>query len=71
MVSVVHNHACEVILCSVTKLPNQQLIRMGTESRPPVWDIRDQFGDTAMRGTNLHSTTMLSAHAWPRLRYHR
>jgi ribulose-5-phosphate 4-epimerase/fuculose-1-phosphate aldolase len=46
--SVVHNHAHEVIPYSVTKVPMRQVIHTagGMGRKVPVWDIRDEFGDT-------------------------
>jgi ribulose-5-phosphate 4-epimerase/fuculose-1-phosphate aldolase len=46
--SVVHNHAHEVIPYSVTKVPMRQIIHTagGMGHNVPVWDIRDEFGDT-------------------------
>jgi ribulose-5-phosphate 4-epimerase/fuculose-1-phosphate aldolase len=46
--SVVHNHAHEVIPYSVTKVPMRQIIHTagGMGREVPVWDIRDEFGDT-------------------------
>jgi ribulose-5-phosphate 4-epimerase/fuculose-1-phosphate aldolase len=46
--SVVHNHAHEVIPYSVTKVPMRQIIHTagGMGRKVPVWDIRDEFGDT-------------------------
>jgi ribulose-5-phosphate 4-epimerase/fuculose-1-phosphate aldolase len=48
--SVVHNHAHEVIPYSVTKAPMRQIIHTAGGMGPevPVWDIRDEFGDTDM-----------------------
>jgi ribulose-5-phosphate 4-epimerase/fuculose-1-phosphate aldolase len=44
----VHNHAHEVIPYSVTKVPMRQIIHTagGMGREVPVWDIRDEFGDT-------------------------
>jgi len=46
--SVVHNHAHELIPYSVTKSALRQIIHMagGMGRHVPVWDIRDEFGDT-------------------------
>ncbi len=53
--SVVHNHAEEVIPYSVSKLPMRQIIHTagGMGRHVPVWDIRDDFGDTDMLVRNL------------------
>lgn len=46
--SVVHNHAYELIPYSVTSSPLRQIIHTagGMGRQVPVWDIRDEFGDT-------------------------
>jgi HCOMODA/2-hydroxy-3-carboxy-muconic semialdehyde decarboxylase len=53
--SVVHNHAHEVIPYSVTKSPMRQVIHTagGMGAHVPVWDIRDEFGDTDLLVRNL------------------
>jgi ribulose-5-phosphate 4-epimerase/fuculose-1-phosphate aldolase len=53
--SVVHNHAHEIIPYSVTKSPMRQVIHTagGMGRYVPVWDIRDDFGDTDMLVRNL------------------
>ena len=53
--SVVHNHAEEVIPFSVSRLPMRQIIHTagGMGHHVPVWDIRDDFGDTDMLVRNL------------------
>ena len=53
--SVVHNHAHEIIPYSVTKMPMRQVIHTagGMGHEVPVWDIRDDFGDTDMLVRNL------------------
>jgi ribulose-5-phosphate 4-epimerase/fuculose-1-phosphate aldolase len=53
--SVVHNHAHEIIPYSVTKAPMRQIIHTagGMGREVPVWDIRDEFGDTDMLVRNL------------------
>jgi HCOMODA/2-hydroxy-3-carboxy-muconic semialdehyde decarboxylase len=55
VISVVHNHAYEVIPFSVSKTPLQPVFhcagRMGV--RIPVWDIREKFGDTRMLVENM------------------
>ena len=53
--SVVHNHAEEVIPYSVSRLPMRQIIHTagGIGHHVPVWDIRDDFGDTDMLVRNL------------------
>lgn len=46
--SVVHHHAHEIIPYSVTKSPMRQIIHTagGMGHRVPVWDIRDDFGNS-------------------------
>jgi HCOMODA/2-hydroxy-3-carboxy-muconic semialdehyde decarboxylase len=53
--SVVHNHAHEVIPYSVTKTPMRQVIHTagGMGAHVPVWDMREDFGDTDMLVRNL------------------
>jgi len=53
--SVVHNHAEEVIPYSVSRLPMRQIIHTagGMGHIVPVWDIRDDFGDTDVLVRNL------------------
>src|SRR6478672_8556760 len=53
--SVVHNHAEEVIPFSVSRLPMRQIIHTagGMGHHVPVWDIRDDFGDSDMLVRNL------------------
>lgn len=53
--SVVHNHAHEVIPYSVTKAPMRQVIHTagGMGAHVPVWDIRDEFGNTDLLVRNL------------------
>jgi HCOMODA/2-hydroxy-3-carboxy-muconic semialdehyde decarboxylase len=53
--SVVHNHALEIIPYSVTRSPMRQVIHTagGMGKQIPVWDIRDDFGDTDMLVRNL------------------
>ncbi len=53
--SVVHNHAHEVIPYSVTKAPMRQVIHTagGMGAHVPVWDIRDEFGETDLLVRNL------------------
>jgi HCOMODA/2-hydroxy-3-carboxy-muconic semialdehyde decarboxylase len=53
--SVVHNHAHEVIPYSVTKSPMRQVIHTagGMGAHVPVWDIRDDFGETDLLVRNL------------------
>jgi ribulose-5-phosphate 4-epimerase/fuculose-1-phosphate aldolase len=48
--AVIHNHSHAVIPFSVTGVPIRPLLHIaGTiGERPPVWDIRDRFGDTDM-----------------------
>jgi ribulose-5-phosphate 4-epimerase/fuculose-1-phosphate aldolase len=60
--SVVHNHAHEVIPYSVTKVPMRQVIHTagGMGAHIPVWDIRDDFGDTDMLVRNLQQGRSLA-----------
>lgn len=63
IVSVVHNHAYEVIPFSVTSEPLRPLLhtagRIGAEI--PVWDIRDKFGDTDLLVTSMEHARDLAA----------
>jgi ribulose-5-phosphate 4-epimerase/fuculose-1-phosphate aldolase len=60
--SVVHNHAHEIIPYSVTKVPMRQVIHTagGMGGHIPVWDIRDDFGDTDMLVRNLQQGRSLA-----------
>ncbi|HUE10558.1 MAG TPA: class II aldolase/adducin family protein [Steroidobacteraceae bacterium] len=60
--SVVHNHAHEIIPYSVTKTPMRQVIHTagGMGGHIPVWDIRDDFGDTDMLVRNLQQGRSLA-----------
>ncbi len=60
--SVVHNHAHEVIPYSVTKEPMRQIIHTagGMGHHVPVWDIRDDFGDTDMLVRNMQQGKSLA-----------
>ena len=60
--SVVHNHAHEVIPYSVTKAPMRQIIHTagGMGNHVPVWDIRDDFGDTDMLVRNMQQGRSLA-----------
>jgi ribulose-5-phosphate 4-epimerase/fuculose-1-phosphate aldolase len=60
--SVVHNHAHEIIPYSVTKTPMRQVIHTagGMGGQIPVWDIRDDFGDTDMLVRNLQQGRSLA-----------
>jgi ribulose-5-phosphate 4-epimerase/fuculose-1-phosphate aldolase len=61
--SVVHHHAHEIIPYSVTKSPMRQIIHTagGMGHRVPVWDIRDDFGDsTDMLVRNLQQGRSLA-----------
>lgn len=60
--SVVHNHAHEIIPYSVTKVPMRQIIHTagGMGGHIPVWDIRDDFGDTDMLVRNLQQGRSLA-----------
>lgn len=53
VMAVVHNHAHSVIPFGVTGVPMQQILHVaggivGESGTVPVWDIRDNFGDTDM-----------------------
>jgi HCOMODA/2-hydroxy-3-carboxy-muconic semialdehyde decarboxylase len=52
--SVVHNHSSAVIPFTVTNVPLRPIIHTGAliGSEVPVWDIRDNFGDTNLLVTN-------------------
>ena len=60
--SVVHNHAHEVIPYSVTKVPMRQMIHTagGMGEQIPLWDIRDEFGDTDMLVRNMQQGSSLA-----------
>jgi ribulose-5-phosphate 4-epimerase/fuculose-1-phosphate aldolase len=60
--SVVHNHAHEIIPYSVTKTPMRQVIHTagGMGHHVPVWDIRDDFGDTDMLVRNVQQGQSLA-----------
>ena len=60
--SVVHNHAHEIIPYSVTKSQMRQIIHTAGGMGPhvPVWDIRDDFGDTDMLVRNLQQGRSLA-----------
>jgi ribulose-5-phosphate 4-epimerase/fuculose-1-phosphate aldolase len=60
--SAVHNHAHEIIPYSVTKMPMRQVIHTagGMGREVPVWDIRDDFGDTDMLVRNLNQGLSLA-----------
>lgn len=53
--AVIHNHSDSVIPFGVTKVKWQPIIHMGATVGPdvPVWDIRDNFGDTHLLVTNM------------------
>ena len=53
--AVIHNHSHAVIPFGVTSVPWQPIIHMGASVGPdvPVWDIRDNFGDTHLLVTNM------------------
>ena len=55
VLAVVHNHAASVIPFTVTNTPLRPILHLAAITGPelPVWDIRDNFGDT-----NLLVTTM-------------
>ena len=55
VLAVVHNHAASVIPFTVTDTPLRPILHLAAITGPelPVWDIRDNFGDT-----NLLVTTM-------------
>jgi ribulose-5-phosphate 4-epimerase/fuculose-1-phosphate aldolase len=60
--AVVHNHADAVIPYSVTKVPVRQVIHTagGIGHHIPVWDIRDDFGDTDMLVRNMQQGASLA-----------
>jgi len=60
--SVVHNHAHEIVPYSVTETPMRQIIHTagGMGHHIPVWDIRDEFGDTDMLVRNLQQGRSLA-----------
>jgi ribulose-5-phosphate 4-epimerase/fuculose-1-phosphate aldolase len=53
--SVVHNHAYETIPFGLTKTPLQACVHpaCGIGTHVPIWDIRNDFGDTDMLITNM------------------
>jgi HCOMODA/2-hydroxy-3-carboxy-muconic semialdehyde decarboxylase len=55
VISVVHNHAYEVIPFSVSKTPLRPIFHCAGPigSRIPIWDIREKFGDTRMLVENM------------------
>ena len=59
---MVHNHAHEVIPYSVTKAPMRQVIHTagGMGAQVPVWDIREEFGDTDLLVRNLEQGRSLA-----------
>jgi ribulose-5-phosphate 4-epimerase/fuculose-1-phosphate aldolase len=60
--SVVHNHALEIVPYSVTGRPLRQILHTagGMGRHIPVWDIRDEFGDTDMLVRNLQQGQSLA-----------
>ncbi|MEI9987468.1 MAG: class II aldolase/adducin family protein [Aliidongia sp.] len=46
--AVIHSHAAEVLPFSISTVPLQPVLNTasGIGEKVPVWDIRDQFGDT-------------------------
>jgi ribulose-5-phosphate 4-epimerase/fuculose-1-phosphate aldolase len=64
VMSVVHNHAYEVIPFGLTKKVKLRPVvhpACGLGHDVPVWDIRDKFGDTNMLVTNLDQGRDLAA----------
>jgi len=55
VMSVVHSHSHSVIPFGVTGVKLQPVFHMGASVGPdvPVWDIRDNFGDTTLLVTNM------------------
>jgi len=55
VISVVHNHAYEVIPFSLTRRPLQACVHpaCGIGTHVPVWDSRTSFGDTDLLITNM------------------
>ena len=60
--SVVHNHALPVIPFGVTGIPLRPIFHMGVlmGAEIPIWDIRDNFGDTGMLVTNMEQARDLA-----------
>jgi ribulose-5-phosphate 4-epimerase/fuculose-1-phosphate aldolase len=55
VMSVVHAHAEDVLPFGITAAPLRPVIHSGSfmGAQVPVWDIRDQFGDTNLLVTNV------------------
>jgi ribulose-5-phosphate 4-epimerase/fuculose-1-phosphate aldolase len=55
VMSVVHAHAEDVLPFGITAAPLRPVIHSGSfmGAQVPVWDIRDQFGDTNLLVTNM------------------
>jgi ribulose-5-phosphate 4-epimerase/fuculose-1-phosphate aldolase len=55
VVSVVHNHACEVIPFGLTRRPLRPCVHpaAGIGAHVPVWDSRTSFGDTNLLITDM------------------
>ena len=55
VLAIVHNHSPTVIPFSVTGIPLRPILHLAALTGPelPVWDIRDNFGDTNMLVTTM------------------
>src|SRR3989442_5013957 len=55
VIAVVHAHAEAVLPFTITQTPLRPVIHSGSfmGAEGPGWDIRDQFGDTNLLGTNM------------------
>ena len=53
--AVIHNHSHAIIPFGVTGVKLRPVLHMGAAAGPdlPVWDIRDNFGDTTLLVTNM------------------
>ena len=63
VVSVVHSHQEDVIPYSISSVPLEPVWHQATciGNHVPVWDIRDNFGDTNLLVTNLEQGADLAA----------
>lgn len=63
VMAVVHNHSPTVIPFSVTNTPLRPMFHLGAIIGPelPVWDIRDNFGDTNLLVTTMEQGRDLAA----------
>ena len=62
-VSVIHNHAHEIIAYGITPVKLRPVLHMGAAigEEVPVWDIRRKFGDTNMLVTSMEQGRDLAA----------